>query len=157
MKSVQIEVPQGYEIDQDKSTFTNIVFRPIKEKELPKTLGELETVKGWYVNTASDAIRSTESAANFINRNIFVTKEQAEAAVALAQLSQLRQIYRQGWKPDWKDNSLKYVINTYKEMFTVETYYHTRHFLAFQNAEVRDKFLENFKDLIETAAPLLFG
>ena len=157
MKSVQIEVPQGYEIDQDKSTFTNIVFRPIKEKELPKTLGELETVKGWYVNTASDAIRSTESAANFINRNIFVTKEQAEAAVALAQLSQLRQIYRQGWKPDWKDNSLKYVINKCKGEVTGDVYHYMNHFLAFQSGEVRDKFLHNFKDLIETASPLLFG
>ena len=156
MKSVQIEVPQGYEIDQDKSTFTNIVFRPIKEKELPKTWEELQRVEGWYVNGGSD-LRSTESAANSINRNVFVTKEQAEAAVALAQLSQLREIYRKGWKPNWKEDSLKYVINTYKEMFTVETYYHTRHFLAFQSREVRGEFLHNFKDLIQTASPLLFG
>ena len=53
MKSVQIEVPQGYEIDQDKSTFTNIVFRPIKEKELPKTWEELQRVEGCYVDNNS--------------------------------------------------------------------------------------------------------
>ena len=156
MKSVQIEVPQGYEIDQDKSTFTNIVFRPIKEKELPKTWEELQRVEGWYVNGGSD-LRSTESAANSINKNTFVTKEQAEAAVALAQLSQLREIYRKGWEPNWKDDSAKYVIEKYSGEVAGDLYHYTNFFLAFQSREVRDKFLHNFKDLIETASPLLFG
>ena len=156
MKSVQIEVPQGYEIDQDRSTFTNIVFRPIKEKELPKTWEELERVEGWYVNGGSD-LRSTESAANSINKNTFVTKEQAEAAVALAQLSQLREIYRKGWEPNWKEDSFKYVIEKYSGKVVGASYYQLSLFLAFQSREVRDKFLHNFKDLIETASPLLFG
>ena len=156
MKSVQIEVPQGYEIDQDKSTFTNIVFRPIKEKELPKTWEELQRVEGWYVNGGSD-LRSTESAANSINKNVFVTKEQAEAAVALAQLSQLREIYRKGWEPNWKEDSLKCVIYKYNGEVGGGLYHYTNHFLAFQSREVRDEFLHNFKDLIKTASPLLFG
>ena len=32
MKSIKIEIPQGYEIDEEKSTFTNVVFKPIEKK-----------------------------------------------------------------------------------------------------------------------------
>jgi hypothetical protein len=48
------------------------------------------------------------------NSNTFFSKEQAEAAVALAQLSQLREVYRQGWVPDWTDGSEKHCILFYK-------------------------------------------
>ena len=156
MKSVQIEVPQGYEIDQDKSTFTNIVFKPTKEKELPKTWEELEKIKGYYLNSDSE-IRDAQVVPFLKHRNTFVAKEQAEAAVALAQLSQLRQIYRQGWEPNWEDDSLNFVIDKCKGEVTGDVYHYMNHFLAFQSGEVRDKFLHNFKDLIETASPLLFG
>lgn len=32
MKTLKIEIPQGYQIDEEKSTFTNIVFKPIEKK-----------------------------------------------------------------------------------------------------------------------------
>ena len=32
MKSIKIEIPQGYQVDEEKSTFTNIVFKPIEKK-----------------------------------------------------------------------------------------------------------------------------
>jgi uncharacterized protein (TIGR02145 family) len=32
MKSIKIEIPKGYQIDEEKSTFTNIVFKPIEKK-----------------------------------------------------------------------------------------------------------------------------
>ena len=156
MKSVQIEVPQGYEIDQDKSTFTNIVFKPTKEKELPKTWEELEKIKGCYVDNNS-GIQHIQLGTSSSSKNVFASKELAEAAVALAQLSQLRQIYRQGWEPNWEDDSLNFVIDKCKEEVTGDVYHYMNHFLAFQSGEVRDKFLHNFKDLIETASPLLFG
>jgi hypothetical protein len=31
-ESISIKVPEGYEIDSEKSTFTNIVFKPIESK-----------------------------------------------------------------------------------------------------------------------------
>jgi hypothetical protein len=35
MKTFKIEIPEGYEINQEKSTFEKIVFK--KNKKLPKT------------------------------------------------------------------------------------------------------------------------
>lgn len=32
MKTIKIEIPKGYQVDEEKSTFTNIVFKPIEKK-----------------------------------------------------------------------------------------------------------------------------
>lgn len=32
MKTLKIEIPKGYQVDEEKSTFTNIVFKPIEKK-----------------------------------------------------------------------------------------------------------------------------
>ena len=43
MKHINIECPQGYEIDKEQSTFERIVFKEIK-KGLPKKWEELEKI-----------------------------------------------------------------------------------------------------------------
>lgn len=88
-------------------------------------------------------------------KNRFPTKEEAEACLALAQLCQLRDIYNEGWKPDWTDNNEKFCIFFNNEKVYSGLSYYTRHILSFKTQELRDKFLENFRDLIETAKPLL--
>ncbi len=155
MKDLKITPPEGYEIDKEASTFEHIVFKPI-QKQLPKSWEELDEIKGWYVDTGS-GIEDKQVGTYRHNRNVFVTEEQAEAAVALAQLTQLREVYRQGWKPDWKDGSAKDVIEKYSGELVGDSYFNRSFFLAFQSEEVRDQFLKNFKELIEKASPLLFG
>lgn len=155
MKHLKITPPEGYEIDKEMSTFEHIVFKPI-QKQLPKSWEELDEIKGWYVDTGS-GIEDKQVGTYRHNRNVFVTEEQAEAAVALAQLTQLREVYRQGWKPDWKDGSAKDVIEKYSGEIVGDSYFNRSFFLAFQSEEVRDQFLKNFKELIEKASPLLFG
>jgi len=39
-KQIKIEVPQGYEIDKEKSTFENIILKPIENK-LPLSYFEI--------------------------------------------------------------------------------------------------------------------
>lgn len=155
-KELKIEVPQGYEIDKEKSTFEKIVFKKV-EKELPKSWEELDIVKGFYVDSLSKiAGTGEETCAEEYNRNTFPTKEEAEACIALAQLCQLRDRYNDGWKPDWDSMSeTKYVLEISRNI-VVKNFYGNRHkILAFKTEELRDKFLENFRDLIETAKPLL--
>lgn len=155
MKQLKITPPEGYEVDTEKSTFEHIIFKPI-QKQLPKSWEELDKIKGWFVNTGSGT-EYTQVGTSRHNRNVFATEEQAKAAVALAQLTQLREVYRQGWTPDWKDGSLKYSIDKYEAKIVGDLYFNRSYFLAFQSEEVRDLFLTNFKDLIEKASPLLFG
>ena len=156
MKNLKITAPDGYEIDKEKSTFENIVFKPLK-KELPKSWDELVGISGGYVKSSTSAVYSSSVCPTTdANKNVFATKEQAEASLALAQLSQLREVYRDGWKPDWSDDKQhKYCIRfglCGKEL--VKTFEYT-YFLSFQSAEVRDLFLKNFRDLIEQAKPLM--
>ena len=155
MKDLKITPPEGYEVDKEKSTFEHIVFKEIK-KQLPKLWEELEHALGYYTDSGSNIMKYCGAPA-IPNKNIFATEEQAEASIALAQLSQLREVYRQGWEPDWTDSSIKYCITRFGyDKLAKDAYTSNHHFLAFQSAEVRDEFLVNFKDLIEQASPLLF-
>jgi len=156
MKHLKIEIPSGYEIDKEKSTFENIVFKPIK-KELPKSWDELEGISGYYINDVSCVIHEIKNC-NHTGKeiNIFATKEQAEASLALAQLSQLREVYRDGWSPDWCDSTRKkYIIEFYNDKVRTDWFCSGGNFLSFQSEEVCNLFLENFRNLIEQAKPLM--
>lgn len=89
-----------------------------------------------------------------IDRNILPNKEYAEAILALCQLIQLRDCYRQGWKPNWKSQLYKYCIEFSMDEFRQRAHCVEQHILSFQSEEIRDKFYENFKDLIEKTKPL---
>lgn len=153
-KRTKIEIPKGYEIDKEQSTFEEIVFKPITKGFL-KTWEELEFISGYYNDGSCFVKEVTECEVNNFNKNIFATKEQAEASIALAQLSQLMKVYNDGWNPDWTNTEDKYVIFVHSNEIRAEYYTFIQRFLAFKTLELRDNFLENFKDLILTAKPLL--
>jgi hypothetical protein len=142
MKELKINAPKGYEIDKDKSTFENIVFKKINE--LPSSFKELENVSGF------SAQRSWLG-----GEELFKTSQQAEASTALAQLSQLRDVYRQGWEPNWGNYGNKHCIYFHSSLVLKNQKTHTNHFLSFQDEKTAELFLENFRDLIEKAKPLM--
>ena len=89
-------------------------------------------------------------------RNVLSSLKAAEAHLAYMMLHQLRDCYRQGWKPDWSnDNQIKWSIYFEKNIFVVKPIYHRSHFLSFQSEEIAEKFFNNFKNLIETAGDLI--
>ena len=154
-KELKIQVPEGYEIDKEKSTFEKIVFK--KVNDLPKSWEELEFIDGFFVSSLSDIAKIGNNTTNDENnKNVFPTKEEAEACLALAQLCQLRDRYNDGWKPNWKnDRELKYVIEIFYDDIVKRIYECRYKVLAFKTEGLRDEFLENFRGLIETAKPLL--
>ena len=155
MKTLKIEIPNGFEIDKDNSTFEQIVFKEIK-KELPKTWEELKNISGYYINRDSSlGSEDKDFPTNSNNVNIFATFEQAKASIALAKLSQLREVYRNGWVPNWLDDKYKFCIELYANEINKDYYYSQNNFLSFQDKETRDLFFENFRDLIEQAKPLM--
>jgi hypothetical protein len=134
-------------------------YPELSKKELPKSWEELCQFEGCYV-FSDTVVTSVDDAGYCIplakNKNVFATKEQAEASIALAQLSQLREVYRNNWVPDWTDfNEKKFCIAFIENKIFKENYISHQYFLSFQDSKTRDLFLENFKDLIETAKPLL--
>jgi hypothetical protein len=124
-------------------------------RELPKTWEDLAIIEGWFVDTDSNIIELGKFATTEDIKNAFPTSEEAEACLALSQLCQLRDRYNNGWKPDWGDSSDKYCIYLLRGKVTTGQMRATTYFLTFKTLRLRDLFLENFRDLIEIAKPLL--
>ena len=89
-------------------------------------------------------------------RNVLPSLEAAKAHLAYMQLHQLRDCYRQGWKPDWSDyRQVKWCILFDTDRFIVDCSLNMSVFLSFQSKEIAEKFFENFKGFIETAGDLI--
>lgn len=75
---------------------------------------------------------------------------------ALRKLLELRDHYNGGWDPNYKNSStMKYYIGYEKDEISRGQLSYTSRILAFRTKELRDLFLENFIDIIETAKLLL--
>ena len=154
-KIIKITPPEGYEVDKEKSTFDKIVFKKL-ESNLPMSWEELGEVEGYFIYEHSGInVHPVIDIAVAYNRNLFPTKEEAEAMRAMAQLCQLRDRWNGGWKPDWEDNTPKYCIVSRKNILYTDFCYNTSASIAFKTRELRDKFMETFKDLLEEAKPFL--
>lgn len=75
--------------------------------------------------------------------------------VALIKLHQLRDCYRQGWKPDWSNDDYKWEISIFGDKIGVRSSLYIVSFLSFQTKELATEFLNNFRDLIEQAKDLI--
>lgn len=150
----EIIIPQGWEIDEVRG---NKIILMESKKELPKTWGEciakIRDLEYIDRNCIYKATFSAETASNHIND---IPIGLGKPMLALCKLLVCREVYRQGWKPSWTNaNKNKYcIINNFNKIETSINAYISR-VLSFQSAEIRDQFLENFKDLIEEAKELI--
>lgn len=152
MKNVKIEIPKGYEIDESKSTFTNIVFKKIEDKYPNSVLD----IKGRYWAISYSGVRNDIACSDDIDQ--VSTKERAEAFLALMQLVELRDAYNKvdGFVGDWSnDMQNKFCVSMYDNELIKETLSNTNTVLHFGSAETRDLFYKKHIDLIETAKELL--
>ena len=88
--------------------------------------------------------------------SVYPTQELADAFEALRRLLFIIDYYNEGWQPDWNDDTIrKYNILT--ELGKVEkgNNFSANRILSFRTEEIRDKFLEDQKELLEIAKPLL--
>ena len=82
-------------------------------------------------------------------------EELASATVALLKLLFLRDYYNEGWQPDWKGGEWKYLIQRYQDELNINRTCSGSRVLTFKSKEIRDKFFEEQKELLEIAKPLL--
>ena len=155
METKEMIIPQGWEID--KVDGNKIILKEDK-KYLPKTwkecIAKIKDLECIDRNSCIDtATFSDDVASKHIND---IPIGLGKPMLALCQLLVCREVYRQGWKPNWKDdNEIKYCIERVENCIAKETYVTMATVLSFQSEEIRDKFLENFRDLIEEAKELI--
>ena len=133
-----------------------------KKKELPKTWEDFcithDIKMGEYFIGETGQIFNSNTGKRIpdIKKTLLPSKQVAEAHLALMQLHQLRDAWREGWLPDWKDEfTYKYVIVIAKDEYVVQRYTFTSCFLSFQDEKRADEFLECFRDLIMKAGDLI--
>ena len=158
-KKLKINIPEGYEIDKEKSTFEEIVFKKVEDPlaKLPKTWKEYckyaKDCPSYFGNPRKNNIFETRFDGFY---NEFFTEERAKQYVALGKLLQLRDY----WVDDWKINSSS-LANTYLiynngiREIVVAKIYRENFPLIFPTKEMAEKFKECFGDLIKKAYPLV--
>jgi len=161
-KTLNIDIPDGYIIDEEKSSFEKIVFKKIQNVEFPQW-EKLGLIGGYSPNSEASTTYRLNSALYPYSKILFATKEQAEASIALAQLSQLMKHVNDGWEPDWhNEDQFKYCIGYFGEKAWVsdlrlakDARFIARYFLTFPTEAKAYGFLKAYRDLIEKAKPLL--
>jgi hypothetical protein len=148
-KQIKIEVPQGYEIDKEKSTFENIILKPIDVK-LPLSVDEIPN-RFYFIGTYANLVK-TECEPT---KNQLSTENRAKAFLALMQLVELRDAWNGDWRADWKNNEIKYCIVKFKYETKIETYENYSEVLYFKTKDLAEKFLAQFEGLINEAKELL--
>lgn len=81
--------------------------------------------------------------------------EMYNASEALRKLILLRDYYNEGWQPNWKNISIKYYILFDEDKLRIGSCSDYRRVLSFKNKEIAEKFLNEQRELIEIAKPLL--
>lgn len=116
-------------------------------------------VSGYYVSSFADIGNITNLTPLNSNKNTFPSEKEAEACLALSQLLQWRDKYNKEPLEKWcnwnAENQTKYSFKYTKHRLEKVSLHLLHHPLCFKNCMLRDKFMENFKELIEVAKPLL--
>ena len=163
-QTIEIEVPDG-----KKAVWKDgeVVFEDIKP-QLPKTWDEFcknypTRITDWYIDSGCGLREIGEGVKRHVacDRNLLPSEQAAKAHIALMQLHQLRDCYRDGWQPNLKDDSDKYGIerlyNPVLRNIELRVAWHNdvSIFLSFPTCELANEFLTNFSDLIEEAGDLI--
>ena len=102
-KEFKIEIPKGYEVDKENSTFEKIVFKKIEEKLTYEKIAEklFQYEKHYYID-GDGGIMGTSI--GWSCPNTAPTKHQLERLLALNKLMNVAHYLNNGWEPDWNNN-----------------------------------------------------
>ena len=156
MKELKIEVPKGYEIDKENSTFECIKFKPKGIKtwndlyEASRNSSEV-MVSGYYIDDHSHLHVTNRLIARDYSRNVFLTKKEAKSALAMSQISQLMPYYGGAiTEEEWLDAEMrKFVIYRICNRVFFDPTYTFYKYLAFHTEEQRDSFYKNNEQLVK--------
>ena len=158
-KKLKINIPEGYEIDRENSTFEEIIFKKVEDPlaKLPKTWEEYcKRTKG-YTSYYGYSINGNTYETKFDGfYNEFFTKERVKQYVALGKLLQLRDYWVSNWKDD-SNNSVAVIYHFEGEIvnINVSKKRSLRYSLTFPTREMAKEFRNCFEDLIKEAYPLV--
>jgi hypothetical protein len=125
-----------------------------EEKKLPKTWEEWVEMNSiikeeYFINTCGKVDSHQDGIRCGLHYNNLSSKEDAESLLALIKLKRLRDCYNDGWLGDFKNGESKFCIEFNSDKIIKSLCINCNTFLSFRTQELRDEFLNNFRDLIE--------
>lgn len=150
-KEIKISVPDGYEIDKEKSTFECIKFKPVVKKWRDN---KDELLEGYFIDQVSRIQHVPPCYNNTFNNNIFVTEKHAKSALAMAQISQIMANDKRFGgiitDKEWIDEDVvKFCIVRDQSQLAFYSRRRSYDFLAFHTVEQRGLFLKENEDLVK--------
>ena len=160
MKKAELSLETAKEMYKSGGVAKQFALDNYTEQELTtrevKCWEDLGVINGYFIDYDGSTLSLTDGYICDTNKIVFAYKDQAEASIAMAMLSQLMKDVNGDWKPDWMDaNKNKWVIYFKHGNPVISTLRGASAFLAFPTREIVHKFLENHRELIEKAKPLL--
>ena len=157
MKELRVEVPEGYEIYKENSTFECIKFKPKGIKTwndlCAASLNSNEVrVSGYRIwDNYSNIYVTNKLIASDYSRNVFLTKKEAKSSLAMSQISQLMPYYGGAiTDEEWRYNCMsKFVITRSKYGVSFVESVCWFHFLAFRTEKQRNDFYKHNTQLVK--------
>lgn len=112
-KEFKIQVPEGYEIDKENSTFECIKFKPIEKVKTYKDVAEkLFLNKGIFFIDISGYIDyyKCNLLSNYKYPNNCTSEKQAQKLLAINKLMNVAKYLNGDWKPNWNSAESKYFL-----------------------------------------------
>lgn len=158
-KKLKINIPEGYEIDRENSTFEEIVFKKVEDPlaKLPKTWEEYckqtkDCESYFHTRYPEPCIRKSSSFDGVYCE--FSTEERVKQYVALGRLIQLRDYWTNNWKSDG-NSFIVYTARFKPQLIQVGMSMSTNYPLTFPTKQMAERFKDCFNDLLIEASPLL--
>lgn len=157
MKTININIPEGYEIDVEASDLAkgNIIFKPTQ-----KRWEDFSRCDCWRLEV-ENGVPVTKCEEAYVGGSYewdYPTEELLLAAEAHRELLFWRnRVWKEdnNWEPIIDSPASKYSIYNYQGKLTDGETYCMNAILSFRTKELRDQFLKDHKDLIEQAKILL--
>lgn len=145
MKEFKIEIPEGYEIDKEKSTFEKIVFK--KKEEVVNCREDIKIISGIWIGTSSDLHDYPYTMTCYGNKNVFLNEKYAKSALALAQISQLLPYYDS--KVNWNSDTSKFCICRDYNEIVISVNIGVYSPMAFKSKKEAERFLKHNEQLVK--------
>lgn len=164
-KERKITAPEGCEIEKvELIDGAAVVTFKEKEQKPPKSWEEFcdmfpDYTGEYFIEPNSDKkigqVEVVMEERTDRNAELLPDRATAEAVLALCKLIQLRNCYNGDWVPDWNNyKQNKHTIEFHGNEIFCDMVVRNTAILSFKSEELRDKFIENFGDLVEKLKPL---
>ena len=156
-RTIQIDLTtakEWYKQDGDLKEIALQAFSKEELQSLPKSWEEYCEIfpvitpdKEYIIFNGQTEVVETKNLPRKLNLNVLPSKKRAKQFLTLNKLLQIRDYYNNGWEPDWdNDNEPKFVITGERHGFGLYIFYNTPTLFPFKTKELRNEFLQNFRE-----------